>query len=262
MKPTDHMPLAANWGHGVTRRAIRLRGSEGRVDAALEDMRHAMTCTLRHDGQAVTAVDAGFHRYTLQICPGASEPLKAMIGLPLTMSTADFFANGRARQNCTHMLDLAWLAMRHACRGEVEWLYEVAIPDAPSGPLRGALARNGTIVQEWDVDGNTIITPPVMAGQSVSGGLTRWLTGQSGFSELTIEECLILSKGFFMVGARRFELPEGPLTDGYRKAVTGACYGYSADRIENAIGLSGMGRDFSNRPDLLLSSLDHRIQTK
>lgn len=225
-------------------------------------MRHAMTCTLLHDGQVVTAVDAGFHRYTLQVCPGASEPLKAMVGLPLATSTADFFANGRARQNCTHMLDLAWLAMRHASRGAIEWLYEVAIPDALTGSLHGTLARNGTVVQEWEVDGNTITVPSILAGQSVNGGLTRWLTEKSGLSDLTIEECLILNKGFFMVGARRFELPEGPLSDGYRKAVTGACYGYSPERIDSAIGLSGMGRDFSDRPEMLLSALDQGPTTE
>ncbi|WP_446325530.1 hypothetical protein [Blastomonas sp. CACIA14H2] len=252
-KPTDHMPMAADWGRGVTRRAIRLRGSPGRVDAALEDMRHAMTCTLEHDGSVVTAVTAGFHRYTLQLCPGASEPLQALVGLPLDMPVQDLFAHGRTRQNCTHMLDLAWLAMRHAARGDAEWIYSIAIPDRVSGPMRGTLSRNGAVVQDWQVEDNTIVSPAALAGQSISGGLTRWLTTESGLPDLVIEECLVLHKGFFMVGARRFAMPEGELPEGYRKAVTGVCYGYAAERIETAVGLEGMGRDFSATPEKLLT---------
>lgn len=252
-KPTDHMPAASDWGTGVTRRAIRLSGSPGRVDAALEDMRHAMTCTVQHDGAVVTAVTAGFHRYTLQLCPGASRPLQALVGLAIDMPVQAFFANARPRQNCTHMLDLAWLAMRHAARGAAEWIYTIDIPDVVSGPMRGTLCRNGLVVQDWQVDDTVIVSPPALAGQSISGGLFRWLTSESGLSDLAIEECLILHKGFFMVGARRFAMPEGQLPEGYRKAVTGVCYGYAAERIDTAVGLEGMGRDFSATPEKLLT---------
>jgi hypothetical protein len=252
---TDHLPLAEDWGKGVTRRAIRLSGSDGKVDAAIIDMRHHMTCTLYHDGQVITAVETGFHRYTLQTCPGASAPLQALVGMRIDTPTRELFANGRARQNCTHMLDLTWLAMHHARRGGVEWIYDVAIPDALSGPLHGTLSRNGSVVQQWQVEDQRIVAPSPLAGQSVGGGLTRWLTDGSGFSELEIEECLVLAKGFFMVGARRFKMMEGPLSDTYRDAVRGVCYGYAAERIDIAVQLGGMGRDFSRDRDLLLSTL-------
>lgn len=251
-KPTDHMAAAADWGTGVTRRAFRLRGFADHVEAALEDMRHAMICTLRHDGVIVTSVEADFQRYTLQVCPGASEPLKQIVGMPLSTSTSDFFANGRARQNCTHMLDLAWLALRHGNRGETEWLYEVEIPDAPSGPMQGILRRNGAVVQDWLVERDVIISPGKLAGQALAGGFTKWVTTAAGLSDLEVEECLVLHKGFFMTGARKFRMLEGPLPEGYRKAVVGACFGYAPERIDEAVGLPGMGRDFSHQPEKLL----------
>lgn len=250
--PTDHLAAAADWGEGVTRRAFRLRGSAGRVEAALEDMRHAMICTLRHDGSVVTSVEADFRRYTLQVCPGAGDPLKEVVGLALSTTTAEFFAGGRARRNCTHMLDLAWLALRHARRGAVEWVYDVEIPDILSGPMRGILRRNGEVVQDWVVENNVILSPPALAGQPLSGGFTRWATTAADLPDQTVEECLVLHKGFFMVGARRFTLPEGPLTDDYRAAVTGVCFGYAPERIGNAEGMRGMARDFSHHPERLL----------
>lgn len=249
---TDHMKAADGWGTGVTRRAIRLRGTTGQVEAALEDMRHAMICTLHHNGEVVTDIEADFQRYTLQLCPGASEPLKEVVGMPLQTSTAAFFSNGRARRNCTHMLDIAWLALRHASRGETEWRYEIEIPDALSGPVYGTLRRNGQIVQNWEVDKNIVATPAMLAGQSLAGGFVSWVTNDSGLSDLEIEECLVLHKGFFMSGARRFTLPEGKLPENFRKAVTGACFGYAPERIDEAVGLSGMGRDFSRQPEKLL----------
>lgn len=246
------MVPAGDWGSGVTRRAIRLRGGTGVVEAALEDLRHAMICTLTHDGHTVTAVEADFRRYTLQLCPGASEPLQSIVGLPLTTTTPEFFADGRARRNCTHMLDLAWLAMRHAGRGAVEWLYEIAIPDAPYGAMHGTLRRNGTIVQDWQVKDDIVVSPSHLAGQSLAAGFTRWLTTASGLPDLSVEECLVLNKGFFMVGARRLLLPEGPLPEAFQQAVTGSCFGYAPERIGDAIGATGMARDFSHTPEKLL----------
>jgi len=251
-KPTDHLPASADWGEGVTRRALRIRGMPGRVEAALEDMRHAMICTVEHDGEVVTAVEADFRRYSLQLCPGASVPLKQIVGLPLSTSTAAFFANGRARQNCTHMLDLAWLAMRHADRGEAECLYEVAVPDSLSGPMRGTLHRNGELVQDWIVQDSIIVSPSSLSGQPLYGGFTRWLTAAANLPDLVVEECLILHKGFFMTGARQFAIPEGELADDYKRAVAGACYGYSPERIDEATGMTGMARDFSHAPEKLL----------
>lgn len=211
-----------------------------------------MICTLRHDGRVVTEIEADFRRYTLQLCPEARAPLQAIVGMSLSTTTAEFFANGRARQNCTHMLDLAWLAMRHASRGEVEWVYEIEIPDALEGRMHGTLRRNGTVVQEWQVLDNVIVFPARFAGQSLSGGFTRWATGEAGLSDLEVEELLVLHKGFFMAGARQFELPVGPLPEGFRKAVTGACFGYGAERIGRAIGNDGMNRDFSHAQEKLL----------
>jgi hypothetical protein len=251
-KPTDYMAASADWGTGVTRRAFRLRGHADHVEAALEDMYHAMICTLRHDGKVVTAVEADFRRYTLQLCPGASEPLKQIVGMPLSTSTRGFFANGRARQNCTHMLDLAWLALRHASRGQIEWLYEVEIPDALSGPVRGTLRRNSEVVQDWTVERNIIVSPPALAGQALAGGFTKWVTTNADMPEQQVEECLVLHKGFFMMGARQFMVPEGPLPDAYRNAVRGVCFGYASERIDGAEGLKGMKRDFSHHPKKML----------
>ena len=117
MRRTHILEQAERWGKGATRRRIRLVAQAGRVDGDLEDHRHAMQCSIRHEAGTVTAVESQFHRYTLNHCGDAAGPLAELVGMPVDMTPQDFFAGGRARRNCTHMLDLAWLALRQAARG-------------------------------------------------------------------------------------------------------------------------------------------------
>lgn len=249
---SDDDPVAAHWGQGVTRRAFRLAGNKGRVEAALEDHCHSMRCLLEHDSVAISAVEADFRRYTLGHCPAAALPLKELVGMPIATSTRDFFSGGRARRNCTHMLDLAWLAMRHAGRGHAEWVYEIEIPDAPKGAVDGTLCCNGEEVLRWTVEDDIITSTGVFEGRALWGGFLRWLTDEAGLSDLEVEHALVLHKGFFMVSARRLEMRPGPLAPAHQAQVVGRCFGYAPERIGNAIGEAGMFRDFSEDREGLL----------
>lgn len=107
----------------------------------MEDLAHGMTCLVEHDGRRVTALRPEFRRIPMTTCSGAGEPLQALIGMPLGSDFPTFFAGGQARQNCTHMFDLAWLGVVHAMRGETVRDYLVEVPDdraeaLPSTPPR------------------------------------------------------------------------------------------------------------------------------
>ncbi|MCW1383604.1 DUF2889 domain-containing protein [Novosphingobium sp. KCTC 2891] len=244
--------IAECWGKGTSRRSILLRGRDGRVDAALEDHRHAMFCSLFHDGVKVTAVESEFQRYSLTHCAGAAAPLAELVGMDIGISTGDFFAGGRARHNCTHMLDLAWMALRHCRRGNVDWLFEIDIPDAVSGPARGTLRRNGEEVLDWTVENNVIVAPARYAGRAMRGGFLRWAVDEAGLSDQEMEDCLVLHKGFFVVAARQFASPSGRQDPAFRKMVEGVCYGYAPERLDDAVSTEGMFRDFSDHPERLL----------
>lgn len=261
--PTSDAPTAAmreglrlaenpHWGQGATRRRVSLSGTPGMAVARLGDHNHAMQCLIRHDTRVVTSVEPLFRRVTLNHCAGAAVPVQEIIGMPIGIGTADFFAGGRARRNCTHMLDLAWLALRHACRPHGERLYDIFIPDAPDGRMTGELRRDGKLVLRWDVERGRIVAPATFAGQSLAGGFTGWVLGQSGLEDDDLEAALVLHKGFFMVGSRQFHLPPGPVPQADRAFLAGVCHGYAAERIDQARRVDNMFTDFTDRPDDLL----------
>lgn len=250
--PSLEARISERWGKGVTRRAIGIAPDRQKVAISLADHSHSMACTIHHDGVVVTGIDADFRRYTLNHCPAAVMPLRELIGQPLGLSTADFFAGGRARRNCTHMLDMAWLGMRHAIRSDDMLLYEIEVPDSLTGHFEARLMRNGTDVMAWTIEQGMIVAPERFAGKSLWQGFLRWATREAALSEEDLEHALVLHKGVFMTGSRRAELPTGPINERNKHVLKGACFGYAETRIDEAIGNKGMFHDFTDdRPGLL-----------
>lgn len=220
---------------------------------SLADHSHSMACTVHHDGTVVTGIDADFRRYTLSHCPAAIVPLRELIGQPLGLSTVDFFAGGRARRNCTHMLDMVWLGMRHASQPQGALVYEIEVPDFLTGRCEARLLRDGVEVLAWTVENATIVAPDRFAGQQLWRGFLRWATREARLSDEDIEHALVLHKGVFMAGSRRNDLPTGPISDRNKDILKGVCFGYGEERIDEAIGNVGMFRDFTDDRAGLLS---------
>lgn len=240
------------WGTGITRRKISIAAHSGYVDGALEDHRHAMRCRLWHESGVVTRVESHFHRYTLNLCPGASVVLEELVGMQLDISPKSFFAGGRARRNCTHMLDLAWLCLRQAARGQGERIYEVNIPDSREGRMDGVLLRDGEEVLRWETRHGQIIAPQAYAGQGTLSGFVGWALDRSGLDGDELEAALVLQKGFFLSLGRQFDLPEGPVDQSEHQAVADACHGYAAATLSEAVRRKDQFRDFTEIPEDLL----------
>lgn len=255
LRRTAILEQSPRWGTGVTRRRFRMSAQAHRVDGALEDNRHAMRCTLFHDQGVVTRVESEFLRYTLNLCAGASRPLEELVGMPLGIATRDFFAGGRARRNCTHMLDLAWLCLRQAARGEGERLYEVAVPDCLDGRMEGVAFRDGVEVLRWRTENGRITWPQRYAGQAMFAGFIGWVMDQQGIDEEELEAALVLQKGFFLTLGRQYDLPAGPITEAQRPFVADSCHGYAADTLDRAERRDDQFRDFTSNPEDLLRFL-------
>ena len=96
------------WGDGTYRRRILVRRAGARAWGELEDDFHHFRVELRHDGSLVTDVVGSGLRSPWTTCLDAGVPLRTLVGTrlttgPLALSHLD------ARQNCTHMFDLAGL---------------------------------------------------------------------------------------------------------------------------------------------------------
>jgi hypothetical protein len=246
---------------GIFRRQIDLRRRDERaVVGWLEDEFHHFGITLVHDGERITDLRAAAPRHPWSTCPGAAEPLRSLVGRPLTPRCAAPGSVVDMRLQCTHLFELASLAIAHAharrehrrYHGTVEPLAGIE-PGAPAGRLRATLLCDGRQVLCWDVDGDTIVAPPPYAGHTIYHGFRPWT------DTLEVEEAehaLVLRRVFFVSNGRRIriehlgsaaELGQGPV-----------CHSFQPAQREQAIPMPDSRRRFDSTPEAMLALVHQR----
>lgn len=247
-------PSNPNYGNGAFRRRIRLRNqSSEQVSAELEDCNHGFRLIIKHQLQRIIAIDVEVLRYPLSSCPGATKPLQALVGCRLDDTIGAFKQASSPRSNCTHLYDLALLAVKHAQRHQVERIYDVEVPDSMTTKQSMTVHRNGEKIHHWQTDQQRIVDPSPLNGKPLMQGFSQW--SQHYFNDAEqLEAALVLQRGYFVARARRVELNnrggEPAIND---SMMIGACYSYSAGVVEQAIRLPGTVRDFSDKPEQLLT---------
>lgn len=251
MQPPPIFPVNPDFGTGVYRRAIRVTNQPNEVFGELEDIIHAIRCTIAHDGEVITDIVTDFVRWPMTTCPGAVAPIKELVGVRLDTPVAWFFTGGRARQNCTHIYDLVIAMLLHARRDEAVRRYDVVIPDnVGEEPSQATLLRDGEIVLDWRVTGEgEILSHDICAGKRVIQGFSSWATEALDDEEL--DAALILQKGYWQSGGRRLLIGKvgGPIRD-QEAAFKGVCFSYSSPRFEEAERVFSW-RDLSDGTGLL-----------
>lgn len=157
------------------RRRLIVSPHADRVTAAVEDDYHCMAVTLRHDGEAVTAVDAIMDRAPWTTCPGAPLTLKATFeGVALT----EVAARGEKQANCTHLHDLAVLAAAHA-HGAGPTTYDILVCDPVDGRVVAEIRRDGVAVHRIEHRDDIVTSPAEIAGVSLFK-LRGWIDSLNG----------------------------------------------------------------------------------
>ena len=235
-----------HYGSGCYRRAIVLqRDASSCVCAAVEDDPHAFAVTLEHDGERVLGIAAEARRYPLTTCPEATRELRTLIGAPLTDPLRTLSRWQNPRTHCTHLYDLAALAMVHARRAARVQRYDVAIPDVVEGRTVATLDCNGERVLSWTLEHDVIVAPERYAGQKVFGGFTGW--ARETLDDDAFEHSFLLQRGFLVALSRRFDedvLPPGPASQYPMRP--DSCYSYSTLHSSRAWRVPGNRRDFTD----------------
>jgi len=185
------------------RRAIIVRIGARRIDAELEDDFHRFGVTLHHDGAAVTKAEGRAIRYPWTTCPEAPNALAALEGSPLVADPTFLYRHTDPRAQCTHLFELAVVALSQAGREPGERLFEAAVSDPDSGPRRAELSIDGALVAAWDLMGDTITAPAALAGRAVSSLNSQ---GISALDPETALHMLILRRVALTAHGRRFDV--------------------------------------------------------
>ena len=232
-------------------RVIRITGGRGIVRAALEDDFHHFRVILRHDGDHVTAVEADSPRFPYSLCPVAGLRLRDIVGMTLTDDMTAIFRVTDARDQCTHQIDLAALAITAAARGTTERRYDMKIYDRQAGEDRHALLwRDGALVLDWVLDwvldGYAVAAPAPYAGRSLGSGFTFWVS--QALDREAAEATLVLRRGVFISGGRGMA---EQLDRRLSAPVSGGCWVQHAERAPFAVRQKGSTQDFTARAELL-----------
>jgi len=230
------------------RRRIELAGRHdrggGQVRAVLEDDFHHFRVVVDHRGGHVVAVRGEAPRHPFSACPGAAPELARLSGMRLDAVAHSVNLHTDATQQCTHMFDLAGLAIAAAARGDKGRRYDIEIPRHIDGLTHAYLDRDGQPVLDWSIDGSTILGPEPYAGVDMRHGMARWalnsLPAEEAEAALVLRRCALISLG------RLKDIDKEP-----HAHQTGRCYAQQPQRALQAIRMLGSTWDFTARAEAL-----------
>ncbi len=257
-----------NAGGGAFRRRVIAVAETGVVRAGVEDDMHHFEVTLMHDGKVVTGVTGSGPRTPWSTCSDAAQLLSKLIGTPLTAAIYRNRILPDPQQQCTHMYELALLAVAQAARGGRRQ-YDIFYPDPPGkrlrhrmklgngapaysdGPSEIALYRDGDLYLEWHLQGQAIADPPLFAGQTVRT-VTSWALEHC--DDETVEAVRILRRGLHVSYSRDVDMDSFP-TAADMPWQFGACHTFQPEQRVQGTRNVGATLDFTTRPDDLLINL-------
>lgn len=242
----SNYPANPAYGTGVFRRRIRLDGRAGMVLVQLDDNCHAMWLRLEHDGGRVIGIAGDLTRFPTSGCPAAPAGLKVFEGQPLDAPQAALYSGGGPVGTCTHLFDLAVLAMAHAQRDRSLRTWDIVVPDMVDNITTASAALDGRTVHKWRVEDQLVIAPGLEANpQPLFRGFRPW--AERHFTGDALEAALVLRMGLFVSRARLYitDAREIPLAEMAMRE--GSCYAYSRPQISQSHVLLGTVRDFSKR---------------
>lgn len=249
---------------GTFRRRIVLDCDGGTVRAGLEDDFHHFRVRVTLAENRVSNVEVQTFRFPWTTCPGAAGPLRAFIGMEVAAGMLRRPDAPPPRLNCTHLHDLTLLALAQAARGPGRRQYDVTVPPRepngrpigpdnipvwPPGRTRASLTRDGVLLMQFDMEGETVRAPLDAAGLDFRH-LGKW-AAQKGDDDF-LEAVKVFRQGFFVSSGRAVpvELVDHDLV---RQVMTGVCYTFQPERIDTGERRLDTLRDFTHCPDALLA---------
>ena len=229
----------------VATRPLENGRREGR--AVVEDDFHHFRVSIISQNGVVASTASQSLRTPTVICGMAGDRLSELEGMTLSTVSASVLEQTDARLQCTHMIDLAGLAVAALARGTLWRRYEAEVDDRQPGKPRFArLWRDGANVLTWELDGYSVKAPPAYEGRGLGSGFTGWV--RTALPEEEAEAGLVLRRAVFISGGRGVDL-DAP--DREWRA-HGGCWAWQPERAHKALRNVGSTHDFTDRAGELL----------
>ncbi len=250
------IPMRNGYGQGAYRRSIRLEAAGDAVDSELADDFHHFGVRLRHDGERVVEIAASDVRVPWTSCPGAVAPIRALVGQPLTRELHAVVKATDSRSQCTHILDLASMAVAHAARvaeggsaHSAHRHYAAWLPDRVDGLTRPHLEIDGARRLAWTLRGPEVVEADDarFVGLQLRGvEFARFLTQDLATEPDLAEAVSMFRKAIFIGMGRQYDFDQILEASTFARIVGTACHTFHPDRIDAARRNVGSVRDWSD----------------
>lgn len=240
---------------GLFRRRVRIAGSENRCSVDVEDDQHRFGADIGHDGTTVISVHGRALRTPWTTCPLATAQLQVLIGTPLLPSPFTVLRQVVLAHQCTHMVDMAALAIAAAARDlryrQYDARFKVEYRDTEDW-RSGILDRSDGGTTRWIFRDGVVVEPIAYAGLEMRRSAS-WIADRTDDPD-AIEEAFVMQRALLVAGGRRVALDEVKRASSETWMV-GACFAFQRSRIEQSKRCVGSTRNFA-RADDLLTDLD------
>lgn len=209
--------------------------------AALEDDFHHFRVEVTSARGQVTQIDATSPRRPYTLCADAAGQLQALVGMPLSPTAHEVTRVADASEQCTHLFELAGLAIAAAACGTAKRQYDIEVPMRVNDRTHSTLARDGVPLLEWNVLGTVIQGPPPYSGVDLYHGMARWALTTLSTEEA--EAALVLRRATGIAKGRGMNLDAQ-----VHASPNGNCFAQQPARAPWAIRIVGSTLDFAARP--------------
>jgi hypothetical protein len=233
----------------IYRRAIRLVNSGNRAEAEMEDDFHHFRVWLRHEQSRIVASGAEGIRFPWTTCGSeAAGVVNRLKGFKLE-SLATQLSTKQRYEYCTHMFDLAELAVVHASRDEELRRYDIAVEVVPErGAVRAELSCAQNTSMTWELCNQVILAPDPFTNIPINE-LKQWV--QENLDVEAAEAALILRRAVHVSFGKIYDWSYAK--NAAQMNLPPTCYTFSPSRAGRALAIQDHARDFTEKPEEMMT---------
>jgi hypothetical protein len=212
--------------------------TRGEVRACLEDDFHHFRVRIAHANGKIQRIDGCAVRHPYSTCPLAANQLSRLVNAPLNGLAHSVMRVTNPSEQCTHLMDLAGLAIAAAARSIARRWYDVAVPRRIAGRTLATLEKDGIPMLAWELLDTIITGPAPFQGVSLREGMATWalthLPQEEAEAALILRRCALISLG------RAFDLDAQ-----LHAEPTGRCFVQQPQRAAQGLRQAGSVTDFT-----------------
>jgi len=212
--------------------------TRGEVRACLEDDFHHFRVRMVHVNGTVQQAEGWALRHPYSTCPFAANQLALLVNAPLNGPAQSVMRVTDPSEQCTHLIELAGLAIAAAARSIAQRWYDIAVPRRAAGRTLATLDRDGHRVLAWELVDTTITAPAPFQSVSLHKGMAAWAL--ANLSEDEAEAALVLRRCALISLGRAINLDAQVHAE-----PTGRCFVQQPERAPKGLRIAGSIIDFS-----------------